>query len=99
MILYATEILKDFISRHQSLFKMHDLNINVDNVDDGYPKNAFAYICMDKIKNTKTKPIPFKKGANIELWCYAAVNNGSPCFSLAIEISHEDSCCISQKIF
>ena len=98
MMPYATELLKDFISRHQSLFKMHDLNINVDNVGDGYPQNAFAYIWIEKIKNTKTKTIPFKKGVDIELWSYAAANKGNPCFSLAIEISNKDSCYIPQKM-
>ena len=98
IMLYAKELLEKFVSKHQTLFKLHDLNINTDNIEDGEPQNAFAYIYLKKITNKKTKPLPFKKGIDIELWSYAAANNGNPCFSLAIEISNKDSCYIPQRM-
>lgn len=85
----ARRLLDEFLENNKNLFKQHDLEIDADEIHDGQPQNAYAFVDVyerhDEDKNG-WKVRPFSEPIGLRFGCYAAANNGEGCFFLSFFI-------------
>ena len=85
----ARRLLDEFLENNKNLFERHDLEIDADEIHDGQPQNAYAFVDVyerhDEDKNG-WKVRPFLEPIGLRFGCYAAANNGRGCFFLSFFI-------------
>lgn len=85
----ARRLLDEFLENNKNLFERHDLEIDADEIHDGQPQNAYAFVDVyEKRDENKDgwKVNPFPKPVGLRFGCYAAANNGEGCFYLSFFI-------------
>ena len=85
----ARRVLDEFLENNKNLFERHDLEIDADEIHDGQPQNAYAFVdVFEKRDENKDgwKVNPFPKPVGLRFGCYAAANNGEGCFYLSFFI-------------
>lgn len=85
----ARRLLDEFLENNKNLFERHDLEIDADEIYDGQPQNAYAFVDVyerhDDDKNGWMVR-PFSEPVGLRFGCYAAANNGEGCFYLSFFI-------------
>lgn len=85
----ARRMLDEFLENNKNLFEQHDLEIDADEIHDGLPQNAYAFVdVFEKRDENKDgwKVRPFPEPIGLRFGCYAAANNGGGCFCLSFFI-------------
>ena len=85
----ARRLLDEFLENNKNLFERHDLEIEADEIHDGQPQNAYAFVdVFEKRDENKDgwKVNPFPEPVGLRFGCYAAANNGEGCFFLSFFI-------------
>lgn len=98
----AKILLKNFISTHKQLFELYRSDYDFFNenqliikTDYGNPKYAWAGV---ELVENKKKRIAFNKQISLELWCYVAVNDSIPYYTLSLNIPKEVVCATASNL-
>ena len=89
-------LLENFITTHKHLFKLYysnykffDIDQLINGIDDGEPTDAWAGV--DLLKNKKIIKA-FNEKISLELWCYVAVNDSIPYYTLSLKVPKKVVC-------
>lgn len=67
----ARRLLDEFLENNKNLFERHDLEIEADEIHDGQPQNAYAFVDVYERHDEEKKWVegaPFSRTYRFKIW-------------------------------